>query len=63
MNNETSKASIPTAAFPLTAKPILEKNNGGTTFDIYIHFSETSYETLTDKGVRLIKNNSGKETA
>ena len=42
MNNETSKASTPAAASPLTAKPDLVKNIGGTTFDIHIHFSETS---------------------
>ena len=42
MNNETSKTSAPAAASPLTAKPDLVKNIGGTTFDIHIHFSETS---------------------
>ena len=54
MNNETSKTSTPAAASPLTAKPDLVKNIGGTTFDIHIHFSETSRETFTDKVVRLI---------
>ena len=48
---------------PLTAKPDLVKNIGGTTFDIHIHFSETSRETFTDKVVRLIQNDSGDETA
>ena len=36
MNNETSKTSTPAAASPLTAKPDLVKNIGGTTFDIHI---------------------------
>ena len=63
MNNETSKTSAPAAASPLTTKPDLVKNIGGTTFDIHIHFSETSRETFTDKVVRLIKNDSGDETA
>ena len=66
MNNETSKTSTPAAASPLTAKPDLVKNIGGTTFDIHIHFSETSQtsrETFTDKVVRLIQNDSGDETA
>ena len=63
MNNETSKTSTPAAASPLTAKPDLVKNIGGTTFDIHIHFSETSRETFTDKVVRLIQNDSGDETA
>ena len=44
MNNETSKTSTTAAASPLTAKPDLVKNIGGTTFDIHIHFSETSRE-------------------
>ena len=63
MNNETSKTSTPAAVSPLTAKPDLVKNIGGTTFDIHIHFSETSRETFTDKVVRLIQNDSGDETA
>lgn len=53
MNNETSKTSTTAVASPLTAKPDLVKNIGGTTFDIHIHFSETSRETFTDKVVRL----------
>ena len=55
--------STPAAVSPLTAKPDLVKNIGGTTFDIHIHFSETSRETFTDKVVRLIQNDSGDETA
>lgn len=61
MNNDTSKTSHTTA--PLDAKPDLVKRIGNTTFDIHIHFSETSRETFTDKVVRLIKNDSGDETA
>ena len=30
---------------------------GGTTFDIYFHFSQTSKETFTDKVLRLIQSN------
>ena len=55
MNNETSKTSTPAAVSPLTAKPDLVKNIGGTTFDIYFHFSQTSRETFTDKVLRLIQ--------
>ena len=43
-------------AAPLDAKPDLVKRIGNTTFDIHIHFSETSRETFTDKVVRLIEN-------
>ena len=53
MNNDTSKTST---AAPLSAKPDLVKRIGNTTFDIHIHFSETSRETFTDKVVRLIEN-------
>ena len=58
-----ARPAPPAAASPLTAKPDLVKNIGGTTFDIHIHFSETSRETFTDKVVRLIQNDSGDETA
>ncbi len=44
------------AAAPLDVKPDLVKRIGNTTFDIHIHFSETSRETFTDKVVRLIEN-------
>lgn len=62
MNNETSKTGTTTAASPLTVKPDLVKNIGGTTFDIHIHFSETSRETFTDKVVRLIENDNNNVT-
>ena len=67
MNNETSKASTPAAASPLTVmeapQPVMIKKIGKTTYRVKIHFSETSRETFTDKVVRLIKNDSGDETA
>ena len=50
---EISKTST---AAPLDVKPYLVKRIGNTTFDIHIHFSETSRETFTDKVVRLIEN-------
>ena len=54
MNKDTSKTSHTTAL--LDVKPDLVKRVGNTTFDIHIHFSETSRETFTDKVVRLIEN-------
>ena len=36
--------------------PMITKKIGNTTFDIHVHFSETSKETFTDKVLRLIKN-------
>ena len=66
MNNETTSRTT-AAASPLTVKeaprPDLVKTIGGTTFDIHIHFSETSRETFTDKVVRLIQNDSDSVTA
>lgn len=35
--------------------PDMVKIVGGTTFDIYFHFSQTSRETFTDKVLRLIQ--------
>ncbi len=35
--------------------PDMVKSVGGTTFDIYSHFSQTSRETFTDKVLRLIQ--------
>ena len=32
------------------------KRIGGTTYNVFIHFSQTSRESLNDKIVRLIKN-------
>ena len=67
MNDTKTTRTAPAVPFPLpvkeTGKPDLVKNIDGTTFDIYVHFSQTSKETFTDKVVRLIKNDSGDETA
>ena len=40
---------------PDTLPPDMIKTVGGTTFDIYFHFSQTSRETFTDKVLRLIQ--------
>ncbi|MCL1632923.1 transposon-encoded TnpW family protein [Sporolactobacillus sp. CPB3-1] len=34
---------------------------GSTTYEVSIHFSKTSKETLNDKIFRLIKNDTGKQ--
>ncbi|MDR1617102.1 MAG: transposon-encoded TnpW family protein [Syntrophomonadaceae bacterium] len=36
--------------------PKMTKKVGNTTYDVFIHFSETSKETMTDKVLRLIRN-------
>ena len=40
---------------PDTPPPDMVKTVGGTTFDSYFHFSQTSRETFTDKVLRLIQ--------
>ncbi len=53
-SNSTSREgkAIPPPA-PDTPPPDMVKTVGGTTFDIYFHFSQTSRETFTDKVLRL----------
>jgi hypothetical protein len=36
--------------------PQMTPKLGNTTYEVYIHFSQTSRETLTDKVMRLIRN-------
>lgn len=59
MNKNTNPAEVTPAPVPLTAeearKPGLVERIGNTTFDIFVHFSETSKETFTDKVLRLIQ--------
>ena len=42
--------------------PTITKKIGNTTFDIFVHFSETSKETFTDKVLRLIRNDAATKT-
>ncbi len=39
---------------PDVPRPDMVKTVGGTTFEIYFHFSQTSRETFEDKVLRLI---------
>jgi hypothetical protein len=36
--------------------PSITQRLGNTTYEVYVHFSETSKETMTDKVLRLIRN-------
>lgn len=60
MTNEKQKGNTAPETSSLTVKeaekPDLVKKIGGTTFDVHVHFSETSKETFTDKVIRLIHN-------
>jgi hypothetical protein len=55
MNNTDTTINAPVKAKE-TAQPDLVKRIGNTTYEVKIHFSETSKETLTDKVMRLIRN-------
>ena len=56
----SNKASTPANASPLNAKetgqPAIVKKIGNTTYQVKIHFSTTSKETMSDKIKRLIIN-------
>jgi len=49
----TDKTTTKTAR---AEQPEFEKRIGNTTYRVRVHFSQTSKETLTDKVMRLIKN-------
>ena len=53
MNTIDTTANL-TATNAMT--PALTRTIGGKTFEVFVHFSETSKETLTDKIMRLISN-------
>lgn len=66
MNDKTmnsTTADLSSLTVKKAPQPDLVKKIGGTTFDIHIHFSETSRETFADKVVRLIQNDSDNVTA
>lgn len=51
-----TKQSALTPEKKTTAEPInLRKQIGSTTFEVAVHFSGTSRETITDKILRLVK--------
>jgi len=36
--------------------PIMSRKHGRVTYEVYVHFSKTSTETMNDKIMRLIRN-------
>jgi len=48
---------------PAAETPMITRKIGNTTFDIFVHFSETSKETFTDKVLRLIQNDADMKTS
>jgi hypothetical protein len=55
LNNKTERHSTASADTAET-KPTITRRIGQTTFKINIHFSKTSRETMNDKIIRMIKN-------
>jgi hypothetical protein len=49
---DTVNTTCPTIEPP----PSMTRKIGNTTYDVYVHFSQTSKETMTDKIMRLIRN-------
>ena len=57
MNNTIDIPSItPDKSDPKIPQSKITQKLGNTTFDVHIHFSKTSKETMTDKVMRLISN-------
>ncbi len=52
MNEQLTNSVAPV----LEERPSMTRKIGHTTYDVYVHFSQTSKETLTDKVMRLIRN-------
>jgi len=57
MNTIDNTIAITTANDDKT--PALIRTIGKRTYEVYVHFSDTSNETLTDKILRLIRNEIG----
>jgi len=60
MNTIETRSAV-SAARPINAmndqrQPKMIKKLGNTTYDVFVHFSTTSKETMTDKVMRLIRN-------
>ena len=51
MNNDKTKTTTARAE-----QPDFEKRIGNTTYRVKVYFSQTSKETMSDKVLRLIKN-------
>ena len=49
------ETNTPTTPSPQTKPATMTKRIGGTTYQIAVHFSTTSTETMSDKISRLIK--------
>ena len=56
MNKTTVNAPRATRPMSDNRLPSIIKKHGNTTYEVYVHFSKTSKETMTDKVMRLIRN-------
>jgi hypothetical protein len=55
MNNDNTATTAPRAGQPDFVKTI-----GKTAYKVKVHFSKTSKETMTDKIIRLLRNENSK---
>jgi len=56
MSNETTMSKPNPTTTAETKQPAFIKRTGKTTYEVHIHFSKTSKETINDKIMRLIRN-------
>ena len=54
MNNEKTNATA-----PRTEQPDLVKRIGKTTYQVKVHFNPNSRETMSDKIIRMLRNEVG----
>ena len=54
----TATQANPITKIPIAPTPTITKRIGGTTYQISVHLSQTSNETMSDKISRMIKNES-----
>jgi hypothetical protein len=52
MNEKLTNSTAP----KVEQMPTITRTIGTTTYRVFVHFSETSKETITDKVMRLIQN-------
>ena len=59
----SNNAITPETATPPDKPVIMLKRIGTTTYQVAVHFSTTSKETISDKALRMIKNDVESEVA
>ena len=63
MNSKTEQHHITDGNTAIAEPRTITRRIGQTTYKVNVHFSRTSRETMTDKIMRLIKNEASGKTA